>query len=152
MAEQRFRTVIQAEGGSAYITLDFDVASAFATNGRVSVRGSINGHPYRTSISPRQGRWYMIVNRQMRTEFGVEPGDEVDVVIDRDDVPRTIDAPPDLLAAIHSNARASRRWETMSYSHRKQYVTWIESAKRPDTRARRIEQAVPMIADGVRRA
>jgi hypothetical protein len=152
VAEQRFRAIIRPEGGSAYIELDFDVAAEFETKGRVSVRGSIDGHPFTTSISPRHGRWYVVVNRQMRQDFGVGPGDEVDVVIDRDDAPRAIAAPPDLEAAIEADDEAARRWAAMSFSHRKQYVSWIEQAKKTETRARRIEQAVPMIAEGARRS
>lgn len=151
MAAQAFRAVVQPEGGSAFIDLDFDVAAEFGTRGRVSVRGTIDGHEFRSSISPRHGRWYLIVNRELRTRSGIEPGDTVDVVIERDDEPREAPAPDDLAVALASAPDAASRWETMSYSHRRQYLRWIESAKRTDTRARRIEQAIPMIARGERR-
>jgi hypothetical protein len=151
MAAQRFRTEIKPSGGSAYIDLPFDVEKEFQTRGRVSVKGSIAGCEFRSSISPRKGQWYLVINREMRAAAGVEPGQVVDVVIDRDDEPRVIEAPEDLAAAMATVPEAAARWETMSYSHRKQYVRWIEDAKRPETRARRIEAAVPMIAEGLRR-
>jgi hypothetical protein len=151
VSEQRFTAEIKPEAGSAFIDLDFDVEREFSTRGRVSVKGTIDGHPFTSSVSPRNGRWYLVVNRAMRAEFGVEPGDTVEVTIDRDDAPRTIEAPEDLAAAIAADANATERWAGMSYSHRKQYVTWVEEAKRPETRARRIGEAVPMIAAGERR-
>jgi hypothetical protein len=151
MAEQRFRAEIRPTGGSAYIDLPFDVPAEFGTRGRVSVKGSIDGHGFRSSISPRQGRWYLVINREMRAAAGVGPGDVVDVVIDRDDEPRVAVAPDDLAAALAANPEAASRWETMSYSHRTQYLRWIEGAKRPETRRRRIEAAIPMIAEGLRR-
>lgn len=75
----------------------------------------------------------------------------VDIVLDRDDEPRSIEAPEDLQAALVAVSAALERWERMSHSHRKHYVTWIEDAKRAATRARRVEPAVPMIVEGARR-
>jgi bifunctional DNA-binding transcriptional regulator/antitoxin component of YhaV-PrlF toxin-antitoxin module len=131
--------------------LDFDVPAAFGSRGRVSVKGTLAGHEFRSSISPRNGRWYLVVNQEMRRSFGIGPGDVVEVVLDRDDEPRTIAAPEDLQAAIDGSDAASSRWEAMSYSHRKQFVVWVEEAKRPATRQRRIGQAIPMIERGERR-
>jgi hypothetical protein len=151
MGEQRFRAEIQPEGGSAYVELPFDVPAEFGTRGRVSLKGTLNGVPFTTSTSPRHGRWYIVINRALRDDAGVGPGDTVDLVVDRDDEPRTIDAPEDLQAALAAAPAALEVWGRMSYSHRKQYVTWVTDAKREETRARRVEQAVPMIAEGRRR-
>ena len=151
MPEQRFTARVEATGGSAYVDLPFDVPAAFGTNGRVSLKGTINGHPFATSTSPRHGHWYFVVNRQMRSAFGVGPGDTVEVTVDRDDEPRSVEAPADLAAALSGAPDAEARWEAMSYSHRKQYVAWVEEAKRPDTRARRVERSLGMIARGERR-
>ena len=38
----------------------------------------------------------------------------------------------------------------MSYSHKKEYVDWIDSAKQEETRARRVEKALTMLALGKR--
>jgi hypothetical protein len=65
MAAQRFRAEIKPSGGSAYIDLPFDVEKEFQTRGRVSVKGSIAGCEFRSSISPRKGQWYLVINREM---------------------------------------------------------------------------------------
>ena len=62
----------------------------------------------------------------------------------------TIEAPADLAAGLSANAAASATWGTMSPSHRKEYVSWIEDAKKPETRARRITSSVEMMAAGVK--
>jgi uncharacterized protein YdeI (YjbR/CyaY-like superfamily) len=54
--------------------------------------------------------------------------------------------PPDLEAALDDETRAA--FERMSYSHRKDYAGWIEEAKRPETRSRRVAKAVEMIREG----
>lgn len=58
--------------------------------------------------------------------------------------------PDDFVHALDANEAASATWQTLAPSHIKEYVTWIEEAKKPETRARRIEQAMTMLADGVR--
>ncbi|MGI9030398.1 MAG: YdeI/OmpD-associated family protein [Ilumatobacteraceae bacterium] len=151
MTAQRFRAEIKPEGGSAYIDLPFDVPAAFGTKGRVSLKGTIDGHEFTTSTGPRHGEWYIVVNRELRQRAGVEPGDVVDVVIDRDDAPRTVEAPEDLAVALADDGAAAQRWATMAYSHRKQYVSWVADAKRPITRSRRVAQSVEMIRRGERR-
>jgi uncharacterized protein YdeI (YjbR/CyaY-like superfamily) len=59
--------------------------------------------------------------------------------------------PDDLAATLAERPEAERRWWTWSPSHRQQYVSWIEEAKRPETRARRAARSVEMIAESQRR-
>ncbi len=58
--------------------------------------------------------------------------------------------PEDLVNALEANEVASATWQTLAPTHIKEYVTWIEEAKKPETRTRRIEQAIKMLTDGVR--
>lgn len=59
-------------------------------------------------------------------------------------------APADLAEALAKSEAASALWGTMAPSHRKEYVGWIEEAKRAETRARRVEKAIEMMATGVK--
>ena len=63
-------------------------------------------------------------------------------MLERDDEPRVVVGPPDFAKALKANKAAYAAWDKMSYSHRKAYVEAIEETKKPETRARRIEQAV----------
>ena len=45
-----------------------------------------------------------------------------------------------------SNKEAGAAWDKLSYTHRKEYAKSIEEAKKPETRARRIEKAIAMLA------
>ena len=70
------------------------------------------------------------------------------VELERDDEPRVVDLPADLTGALEGNARAGEAFERLSYWHRKEYVDWIEEAKREETRRRRIASALTMLAEG----
>lgn len=65
--------------------------------------------------------------------------------------PSSVKAPADLLAALEKKPKARKTFENFAYSHRKEYVTWIEEAKRPETRAKRVAQAVEWMTEGKRR-
>lgn len=59
-------------------------------------------------------------------------------------IPKFLPTPPDLEEALAKNKKASGNWEKFAPSHRKMYIYWIEDAKRPETRERRIKRVVEM--------
>jgi uncharacterized protein YdeI (YjbR/CyaY-like superfamily) len=61
------------------------------------------------------------------------------------------ETPADLEAALQGNGAAAGTFESFSPSCRREYVEWVSEAKRPDTRARRIAQAVEWMAEGKKR-
>ena len=145
---KRFRAeLIQDDNTTATaITIPFDVQKVFGARGRVPVRGTINGYPYRSSIFTMGGETFMVVNKQMRAGAGVNAGDVVSVVMERDDEPRTIEPPADLARALKANREAKAGWDKSSYTHRKEIALAIEDAKKPETRARRIDKAIAELA------
>jgi len=86
------------------------------------------------------GRHILPVNRQMREGAGVQAGDAVEVVLERDDGPRTVTLPPDLGGALAARPRTRARWEALSFTRRKEHVRSLEEAKKPETRSRRLER------------
>ena len=61
---------------------------------------------------------------------------------------RTVDVPDDLTTALIRDGKAVANFDAFSYSHKKEYVDWINEAKTPGTRRRRLETAVEWIAEG----
>lgn len=61
-----------------------------------------------------------------------------------------VKAPADLAGALAKSDAARATWDAMAPSHRKEYVGWLEDAKKADTRARRLEKAIEMMAAGVK--
>lgn len=151
MGTKRFRAVLESppDTTGTAITIPFDVFEAFGKRGRVPVRGTIDGVPYRSSVF-RMGDapYFMVVNRKMREAAGgLEAGQTVSVVMERDDEPRTIEAPDDLDRALRAEPAALAAWETLSFTHRREHVEAVEEAKRPETRARRIAKTVEQLIE-----
>jgi hypothetical protein len=86
-------------------------------------------------------------NQATRTAAGVEAGDTVDVVIALDGGERAVDIPDDLAVAM-SEAGVADAFSALAPSHRKEYVRWVTEAKKPETRAKRVAEAVPRIGRG----
>lgn len=144
---KRFRTTLESHANGTLIYIPFDVPEAFGKRGRVPVRGTINGSPYRSSVF-RMGEtpYFMVVNRKMREQAGLAAGDEVSVVMERDDAPRVVDVPADLRAAMRAAPGAQAAWGRLSFTHQREHVEAILEAKRPETRARRIARTVDMLS------
>lgn len=147
---QRFRVELEMEEGSVAtgFGVPFDVQKVFGTRARVPVRGTINGAPFRTSLFPMGGRHIMVVNQKLRAAAGVGPGQTVAVTLERDDEPRVVTPPADFARALKADEAARATWEKLSYTHRREYAEHIEDAKRPETRQRRIEKSIRMLAEG----
>jgi hypothetical protein len=129
------------DGGGIYFTLPRKESAKFGVRGRVPVTGTMNGYPFRSSIFPvGDGTHFMGVNLEVRRGAGADAGDRVRVVMQTDTAPRTVNIPSDLEKALGKSTHTRARFDKLSYTHRKEYVQWLEAAKRPETRARRLEK------------
>lgn len=142
-----FRATVQLAGKTATgIEVPDDVVAALGDSKRPAVVVTINGYDYRTTVARMGGRYLVPLSAENRAGAGVAAGDEVDVDIALDDAPREVVLPADLDAALDATARAA--YEALSFTHRKEWVRWIEEAKKPETRANRIQKTVAGLREG----
>jgi hypothetical protein len=116
---------------------------------RLKVRATIDGEPYRGSLV-RMGtpNHCLGVLKEIREKIGKSFGDEVEVEFEEDLQLRQVDIPPDLQQALQADAAAQEFFNGLSYSHQKEYVLWINEAKRPQTRQDRIQRTIIMLIEG----
>ncbi len=147
--KQEFSAEIRPSGsGGAYIEIPFDVEAAFGKK-RVPVKATFDGVDYRGLVTRMGGPHHiLIVVKEIRERTGKQAGDRIRVTLEEDTDPRVLDVPADFNAAVDGEARARTAFDALSYSHRREYVQWIDSAKREETRAQRIAKAVTMLIDG----
>ncbi len=154
MAKQQLRFKGKIEGKEAGVVAAImppvDVPEFFGTRARVPVRGTINGYPFRSSLMPMGGCHMMPVNKTLRDGAGARPGDIVDVVMERDEEKRTVEAPAVLKKAWAKNKVAKANWEKMAFTHKKEIALWIEAAKKEETRARRVAKAMEVLEKGTK--
>ncbi|MFF0269256.1 YdeI/OmpD-associated family protein [Kribbella sp. NPDC004536] len=132
------------DGGGAWVEVPGEVIAALGGGGRIPVLATFDGVAYRGSIASMGGCMALGILKSIRAELGKGDGEVVTVTVERDANERTIDVPDDLAAAL-AEAGLREAFDAMSYSHRREHVSAINDAKKPETRQRRIAKAVEMI-------
>jgi bifunctional DNA-binding transcriptional regulator/antitoxin component of YhaV-PrlF toxin-antitoxin module len=136
-------------GGGRWIEVPFDAKAEFGES-RAPVAATINGVEYRSRLSVYGGKTYLGLRKEVREAAGIEVGDEVDVVLERDDAPREVELPAPLQEALDRDPEARAAYERLSFTHRKEYARWIAEAKRDETRERRVAKAIEMLRAGTK--
>jgi len=154
MAEKKlqFQAKIQGReaGVVAAIAPPVDVIEWFGTRARVPIRGTINGFPFRSSLMPCGSARMMPVNKTLCRGAGVKPGDIVDVVMERDEEERTVEAPPELKKELAKSKKAQERWEELAFTHKKEMAMSISGAKQEETKKRRMEKVMQVLKTGAK--
>ena len=109
---------------------------------------TIRGHTWRTTPGVYDGVGHIVVNRAVKAATGVDAPDRVRVRMELDTEPRKVAVPRDLAEALAADPAATKAFASMSFTHRREYVEWVEEAKRPETRARRIASTVARVREG----
>lgn len=146
MASTRtFKTTIFRDGSMCFIPVPFDPKSVFGKV-RAPVKVTLNGYTYRSTIASMGGTVCIPLRRSNREAAGLEGGETLRVKLELDTEKREIEPPRDFLKALEAAPHGWARWRELSYSHQREHVEAIEGTKKPETRARRIEGAVRVIA------
>jgi len=148
MAAKRFTVELERTGKTATMfRVPFDLEEAFG-RARPPVRITIRGHTWRTTPGVYDGVGHVVVNRSVKSATGADAPDRVHVTMELDTEPRTVTVPADLRAALAEAPEAKAAFAGLSFTHRREYVEWVEEAKRAETRARRIAVTVERVRAG----
>jgi bifunctional DNA-binding transcriptional regulator/antitoxin component of YhaV-PrlF toxin-antitoxin module len=143
-----FTAVIQAaSGGGAYAEVPFDVEEVFGDK-RPQVKATMEGETFVWRLI-RQGTPSHVIGvpRGIREKSGKNIGDSIEITVEADNTVRELILPPDLEEALVLDAVAKDFFDGLSYTHRKEYVRWIDAAKKPEARARRMVKMMGMLKD-----
>jgi len=147
--KRAFTAVIQnAGGGGAFVEVPFDVEKAFGSK-KPKVRAMIEGVPYRGTLV-RMGTecHLLLVLKSIREQVGKTFGDEIKVSVELDVEERVVTVPAELKRLFKSDKEAKSTFEKLSYTHQREYVTWINEAKLAETRQRRIAKTLELLKKG----
>ena len=146
MKKYKFKAKIEAgDGGGAYVLFPYDVEKEFGTKGRVPVKAVFEGVEYRGSLM-KYGfpQHFLGVEKAIREQIGKSPGDIVNVELWKDEEERVVEIPAEFLKLLEQE-KILTFFESLSYTHRKEYCRWITEAKKQETRLARLSKAVDML-------
>ena len=131
---------------SAYIEIPFDVEKTYNGQKRVKVKATIDGIPYRGLICRMGTPCHVLgILKNIREQIGKTHGDIVSITIEEDTEIRTVEIPDDFQLILNNNKDASDFFDSLSFTHGKEYVNWITSAKKIETRNSRLDKALTLL-------
>lgn len=136
-----------------FLVLPAAASANLPTRSMVTVEGTLAGQPFTATLAPDgQGSHWLKVDKALRERAGVAAGDVVALQIApvaQEPEPRV---PADLRGALAAHPAAKAQWAGITPVARRDWIHWITSGKKAETRARRIATACDMLASGKRRA
>lgn len=145
----RFRTTVLLGGKTATgLPVPAEVIEGLQAGRQPKVNVTIGGHTYRSTVAVRGGQFLIPLSAENRTAAGVAADDEVDVEVTLDTAPREVEVPADLTEALATDPAARKIFDGLPFTHRKEYVRWIEEAKKAETRQTRVAKTLSKLKDG----
>ena len=140
-----FRALIEGArgGGGTWVEVPPSVVQELGGAGRISVRATFDGVPYRGSVVSMGGGGGMVIGilKEIRSSLGKNVGDEVLMTLELDEAPREVEVPEDLERGL-ADAGLTEAFEGLSFTRRKEIAGGVSAAKKPETRQRRIGAAL----------
>lgn len=138
----KFWTTVEPVERMRGLEMPESVVDALGAGKRPPVTITLNGHTWKSRVAIMRGRYLLGLSIANREAAGVTAGDRVEVEVKLDREPRVIVEPDDFAEALEGDPVARAAYDRLSYTHRREHVLAIESAKQPETRRRRIERAL----------
>lgn len=141
-------TIQNAGSGGAFVEVPFDVEKAFGAK-RPKVKANIEGVNYR-GILTRMGTDFhmLIILKDIREKIGKTFDDKIKITVELDTEPRVLELPKELVKELKKDKVAKTFFDKLSYTHQREYVMWINEAKKEETRLNRITKAIAMLKKG----
>ena len=133
--------------GGTLVPVPREVAARLGLKGMPKIQAVIAGQPYRGSLMPMgDGSYCLGVLKSIQEAAQVGLGDTITVELSLDTAPRLVEAPPDLARALDHDRKAAARWDALSYTAKKELARALEEARKPETRERRLAQAMARLS------
>lgn len=137
----------------AFLVLPVTASAQLRTRGALLVAGTLQGVPFQTTLAPDGvGSHWLKIGKALLEAARVAPGDEVVVTLTPPPVEPEPAVPADLKAALTANPAAMTTWRDITALARRDWIHWVTSGKKAETRTRRIGVACDKLASGSRRA
>ncbi len=143
--EQHFEAIIRQIGKRVGIVLPFDPAEAWGTKARYDVTGTINEVPIRGPLLADGDHYFLGLGPAWRRDCNITTGMTVTVRLAAEG-PQVGTMAADLTAAFATAPAAIAFFNTLPSFYRKNYMRWINGAKRPETRAKRIQELIELLS------
>jgi hypothetical protein len=136
-----------------FLVLPETASAKLPTRSMVTVDGTLGGQPFQATLEPDgEGSHWLKVEKALLDAAGAQAGDTIELTIapvEKEPEPKV---PPDLRKALAAQPAAQATWNDITPVARRDWIHWITSGKKAETRVKRIDVACDKLASGSRRA
>ena len=147
MNVQRFHATLEKVGTKTVLPIPFDPDEVWGSKPRHHITGTVNGRKVRGALLADGDRFFLSLGAAWRRDSGLDAGDAVEVEL-APEGPQFADLAPDIAAALDASPAARAFFEGLATFYRKGYLRWINGARRPETRASRIDEMIGLLEAG----
>ncbi len=135
---------------AAFVDFPYSTEEVFGKKGQVKIKALFDGRiEYQGSLAKMKSNTHLLgLTQEVRTQLGKSFGDTVNVELWEDKEERIVEIPEDVIVVFNQNPEAYLLYEKMSFTHRKEFMRWINDAKKPETRENRKIKLIEMILAG----
>lgn len=135
-----------------FLVLPRAASAKLPTRAMTTVEGTLAGAPFKATLEPDgNGSHWLKVPKALREAANVEPGDSVALEIAPSDKELEPTVPADLRKALADNPAAKAAWDAATTVARRDWIAWMTSGKKADTRGKRLASAIDMLGNGKKR-
>lgn len=147
---KKFEALIHGHGsGGAYIEIPFSVEQEYGAKGQLKVKATFDGAEYRGSLAKMGHPCHiLLVRKDVRAKIGKNVGDTVRVTLEKDTEKREVEMPEALVSELEILPDLKEKFDSLSFTNRKEYAQWISSAKREETRHKRLYATLDKLSNG----
>jgi Bacteriocin-protection, YdeI or OmpD-Associated/Domain of unknown function (DUF1905) len=138
----KFRAQVEPNEPMRGLEVPPEVVEALGGGKRPRVIITVNGHSWRSRVAIMRGRYLLGLSNANRQAAGIVTGEEVEIELAFDPEPPAVNLPGDFAGALVADPAARAAYDRLTPSRKREHVRAIESAKKPETRKRRIEKAL----------
>jgi Bacteriocin-protection, YdeI or OmpD-Associated/Domain of unknown function (DUF1905) len=144
----KFKTTIFQTGNNTGIVVPETIIEKLNAGKKPAVTVTLNKYTYRSTVAVMGGQFLIPLSAEHRKNAKVAGGDSLEINLELDTEPRTVELPADLKKALDKNATARKNFEAWAPSKKKALVLSITDAKTEETRLKRIEKALASLMGG----
>jgi Bacteriocin-protection, YdeI or OmpD-Associated/Domain of unknown function (DUF1905) len=149
LSTQRFDTVLEQYGTRTVIVVPFDPNRAWGAKDRHYVGGSVNGCQVRGRLDSNGTQFFLSLGPAWRRDNRLEAGAAVTVVLFPEG-PQSELLAADIADALEAKPKAKAFFDSLASFYRKNFLRWIDGARRAETRKARISEMVKLLGAGKR--
>lgn len=137
------------ERGGIVVPVPFDPDTVWGGKTTHHLTGTVGGRGIRAVVEATgSGEWAFTLGPAWRRGCGLDPGDEVEVVLMAEG-PQRDDLAEDVQAALAADPEAGAFFDSLAQFYRRAYLRWIDGTKRrPEVRAARIAEVIDLLRAG----